>query len=137
VRRPAGIGLLALLSLLVIALFVARAMLAEDASRRNAVSAGLGAVALAVAVGCVPLRRKSAGSPLGFLQAYFLGMLVRIGLLALAGLGVWGATDWDLRAFLVAVALSYPLAMAIEGWALSREFARQPPATRTTTGAKQ
>ena len=53
------------------------------------------------------------------------------------GLGVWGATDWVLRAWLVAVALSYPLAMAIEGWALSREFAHREQGARTKMGAKE
>jgi hypothetical protein len=136
VRRPAGIGLVALLGLLLIALLSARAVLAQDAPRRDGVSAGLAAVAIAVAAGLIPLRRKHTGSSLAFLQAYFTGMLLRIVLLTLIGVGVWGATDWDLRAYLVAVALSYPLAMAIEGWALSREFARREPAARTTTGAK-
>lgn len=136
-RRPAGIGLVALLSLLLIALLIARMVLAEDAPRRDGVSAGLAGVAVAVAAGLIPLRRRLSGSNLGFLQAYFTGMLLRIALLTLIGLGVWGATDWDLRAWLTAVALSYPVAMAIEGWALSREFTRREPSARTKTGATE
>jgi hypothetical protein len=132
-----GIGLLALLGLLLIALLIARSVLADDALRRDGVSAGLGAVAIAVAASLIPLRRKSSGSNLGFLQAYFMGMLLRLALLALIGLGVWSATDWDLHAWLVAVALSYPLAMVIEGWALSREFAHRERSARTKMGAKE
>ena len=126
-----------LLSLLLIALLVTRTVWAEDPPRRDGVSAGLGAVAVAVAASLIPLRRRLSGTNLSFLQAYFMGMLLRVALLALIGLGVWRATAWDLRAWLTAVALSYPLAMAIEGWALSREFARREPPVRIETGAKQ
>jgi hypothetical protein len=137
VRRPAGIALVALLGLLTIALLVARAAMAEDAARRDGVSAGLAAVAGAALLSFLLLRRRLAGSNLAFLQAYFAGMLLRLVLLALIGLVVWGGTDWDLRAWLAAVGLSYPLAMAIEGWALSREFARRQPPAPSTTGAKE
>ncbi len=136
-RRPAGIGFLVLAGLLLIALLVSRMLWAEDPPRRDGVSAGLGAVVVAVAASLIPLRRRLSGTNLSFLQAYFAGMLLRIALLALIGLGVWRATDWDLRAWLIAVALSYPLAMAIEGWALSREFARREPPARNETGAKR
>jgi hypothetical protein len=136
VRRPAGTGLVAPLSLLLVALLVVRLVVEGDAPRRDAISAGLGAVAVAVGASLVPLRRRLAGSTLSFLRAYFLGMLLRVAVLGLIGLLVWRATDWELRAYLVAVALSYPAAMAIEGWLLSREFAQHRAPARTRTGAK-
>lgn len=129
-RRPAGILLAALSGLLVIALLALRLLLADEPARRDGASAGLIAVLLAVATSFLLLRRALPGAHLGFLRAYFMGLLLRVLLLATIGFAVWGATDWDLRAFLVAVALSYPFALALEGWQLSREaLGREPGKT--------
>jgi hypothetical protein len=96
----------------------------------------MGAVVVAVAASLLPLRRALRASNLSFLRAYFMGLGLRVALLALIGLGVWRVTAWNLRAYLTAVALSYPLAMALEGWALSREFPRRAGAAQEETGAR-
>lgn len=120
--------------LLLIALLAVRLLLADEPSRREGASAGLLAVLIAIAASFLLLRRALRGSHLGFLRAYFAGMLLRVLLLAGIGLAIRGATDWDLRAFLIAVALSYPFAIALEGWVLSRETPRRTPGK---TGARQ
>lgn len=120
--------------LLLIALLALRLLLADEPARREGASAGVAGVLLAVATSFLLLRRALRGTSLGFLRAYFMGLLLRVLLLATIGLAVWGATDWDLRAFLVAVALSYPFAIALEGWVLSREAPGRVPGK---TGARQ
>jgi len=123
-----------LAALLLIALVAVRLLLAAEPARRDGASAGLIAVLLAVATSFLLLRQALRGASLSFLRAYFMGLLLRVLLLATLGLAVWGATDWELRAFLVAVALSYPFAIALEAWALSREAQRRAPGK---TGARQ
>lgn len=119
--------LVGLSGLPLIALLALRLLLADAPARRDGASAGLIAVLLAVVTSLLLLRRALRGANLGFLRAYFMGLLLRLLLLATFGLVVWGATDWDLRAFLVAVALSYPFAIALEGWVLSREAPGRVP----------
>jgi len=119
VKRPVGIFLAGLLILLLVGLLLTNALAGTG---KAGGAAGVLASVLAALLSFFPLRRGLRGSNQGFLKAYFWGLVLRFTLLALVGLGVWRLTQWNLRAYLTAVALSYPLIMALEGWALSREL---------------
>lgn len=121
-KRPVGIFLAGLLVLLLIGLLLIRALAGPESADRAGGVAGLVAGAVAALLSFFPLRRGLRGSNQGFLKAYFGGLVLRFALLALVAAGVWRLTQWNLRAYLTAVALSYPLIMALEGWVLSREL---------------
>ena len=74
-------------------------------------------------------------SNLGFLRAHFAGMLLRILLLAMAGLLVWKLLDWSGFHFLIAVAATYPFFLFLEAWQLSRRLSR--PQSAETAGKTQ
>lgn len=77
-----------------------------------------------IAWGYFQLRRSLDCGNLEFLKAFFGGLALRFGLLAIAGLAVHFATNWNSEVFLVSLALTYPLFLAFEAWRISGEQPR-------------
>ena len=116
--------LISLLVLALAALLLAFAMLRGRPEDLAGAGAGIAAGALSVTTSFFVVRGRLGGSNLRFLRAFFAGLLVRVLVLVAAGLLVRELTDWSLRHLLIAVGLSYPLYLMLEGWVLSRSLPR-------------
>jgi len=101
----------------------------------GALPAALSAVwlgAILVLLGYFRLRRALGFGNLDFLKAFYGGLVMRFGLLLLAGLAVYFTKAWNLTVFLVSLALTYPLFLAFEAWRVSGE---QPGNRRSHEGS--
>lgn len=117
--------------LIVMALSFAAALpLTSDAGAgaRAGAAAGIAAGALSAAVSFFPVRRALSANDVRFMRAFLVGFVLRFLFLGLVGLSVHYLVSWSFHHYLVAVGLSYPFYMMLEGWALSR----QVPGRRAT-----
>ena len=121
--RPAGIFWVRLVTAALVAGLIATWRSAFQAGPALwSALAGIGAGAASTALSFLILERSLRASHLKFLRAFFQGILVRAGVLAAAGLLIWGSDGYSLRFFLLALGLSYPFFLFLEGWQLSREL---------------
>jgi hypothetical protein len=121
--RPAGIFWSRLVTLVLVASLIAAWRLSFQAgpalwSALSGIAAGGASTALSFLV----LERSLRASNLKFLKAFFLGILIRVAMLAVVGLLVWGNGGWSLKLYLLAVGLSYPFLLLLEGWQLSQQL---------------
>ena len=130
-----------LIGLAVIAAFgilLARVMIGDGAAGElPGATAGILAAGLSAAASFFPLRGALKASNLRFMRTFFMGLLLRVLFLAAAGLLVRFQGDWSLRHWLIAVGLSYPLYVILEGWILSRELPERRRQAGETEAAKE
>lgn len=129
-NRSVAIFLIGLLAIALGALLVALALLRDAEADFSGAAAGIAAGALSVAASFFAVRGRIGGSNLRFMRAFFAGLLIRVLVLGLAGLAVREFTGWSLNRMLIAVGLSYPLYLMLEGWVLSRALPGRPDATQ-------
>ncbi len=119
-------------------ILLAGIMMAEGApGELSGARVGILAAGLSAAVSFFPLRGALSASNLRFMRTFFMGLLLRVLFLAAAGLLVRFQGDWSLRHFLIAVGLSYPLYVILEGWMLSRELPERRRRAGETESAKE
>lgn len=112
-----------LLAIAAAALLVGDLMIGEGAPGEfPGAAAGIIAAALSALASFFPVRAALGGSNIRFMRVFFSGLLIRALILAAAALIVRYQLEWSLRHYLIAVGLSYPLYVIVEGWVLSREL---------------
>ncbi len=130
-----------LIGLVVIAaggMLLAGMMIGEGAAGElSGARAGILAAGLSAAASFFPLRGALGASNLRFMRTFLIGFMLRVLFLAAAGLLVRFQGDWSLRHWLIAVGLSYPLYMILEGLILSRELPERRRQAGETEAAKE
>ncbi len=136
--RPAGIFWIRLVTLVAIAALIAawRFNFQTGPALWSALS-GIGAGAASTALSFLILERSLRASNLKFLKAFFSGILIRFVVLAAAGLLIWSNAGWSLRLYLLAVGLSYPPMLFLEGWTLSRRLTESKQQANATASSSE
>jgi len=115
--------LLGLVAIAAAALLVGDLLIGEgEPGEFPGAAAGIIAAALSAVASFFPVRAALGASNIRFMRIFFTGLLIRALMLAAVALVVRYRLDWSLRHYLIAVGLSYPLYVMLEGWVLSREL---------------